>query len=289
MSRIYLTERDFELLYTLFKARYMVTPQIRQLFWHTAGPGSLVACQRRLQRLTRHGLIRRIEQPVRRGEGSKPYIYALDKAGAEILSREIGIDPTEIDWKPKPAEENLLFMQHLLHTNDFQIALTLACQKTRATLVSWTGETEIRSNEAYDRVVLAGAKGGSEEVAVIPDGTFVLAYRGRQPRFCLEIDEGTVSIVPGSRHSRGWTQKIRAYMEYYESGLYQKRYATDSLRVLTVTKSKARLAHMKQATEEAGGDYWFWFTTLEQVTAENVLTGKIWHQAASDKTYSLLE
>jgi hypothetical protein len=59
----------------LHTARYMTTPQIEALFWQRTGAGkwgSLKPCQRRLQQLTRHSLVRRIEQPVKRGEGSMP-------------------------------------------------------------------------------------------------------------------------------------------------------------------------------------------------------------------------
>ena len=41
---------------------------------------------------------------VKRGEGRKPYVYALDRRGAQALTSELGIDPGDIDWKPRSGE-----------------------------------------------------------------------------------------------------------------------------------------------------------------------------------------
>jgi len=49
---------------------------------------------------------------------------------------------------------------------------------------------------------------------------------------------------------------------YFRSPAFADRYkATKPFRVLTVTTSAERLANMKKATEEAGGQTWFWFST----------------------------
>jgi len=59
-------------------------------------------------------------------------------------------------------------------------------------------------------------------------------------------------------------------------------------RVLTVTTTQKRLEHLRQATEAAGGQNRFWFTTFDQVTPETVLTAPIWQVAGADKCYALL-
>lgn len=290
-KRIYLTERDLEILQAIGTARYMTAPQVEALFWcHLKGVtyGTKKACQRRLRLLTHHHLLRRIELPVKRGEGSKPYIYALDRRGAELLMQEVGIDPAVAEWRPRSREENYPFLQHLLDTTDFRIALLRACEARHVTLVSWTDEREIKSQEAYDHVELLGPLGGPQKVAVIPDASFVISRGDRQARYVLEIDRGTVTIAPTLWNRRGWIQKIKAYMEYYQSGLYEKRYQTTSMLVLTITTSQARLAQMKETTEEVGGDSRFLFTTFENAQADMLLTGEIWYRAAHAESYSLL-
>lgn len=286
-----LTLRDLEILQAICTARYMTAPQIEALFWRDAKGstyGAKKACQRRLRLLTYHGLLRRIELPVKRGEGTRPYIYAIDQLAANVLIEEVGIDPAVVEWRPRSSEENYPFLQHLLDTTDFRIALAQACKASKVTLVSWTDEREIKSQEAYDYVELLGPLGGAQKVAVVPDASFVISRGDRQARYVLETDRGTVSISPTLWNRRGWTQKIKAYMEYYQSGLYEKRYNTASMLVLTVTTSPARLVQMKEATEEAGGDSRFLFTTFENAQADTLLTGEIWYRAGREETYSLL-
>lgn len=286
-----LTLRDLEILQAIGTARYMTAPQIEALFWRDANGatyGKRKACQRRLRMFTHHQLVRRIEQPVKRAEGTKPYIYALGQVGAEILMQEVGMDPAVADWKPRSREENYPFLQHLLDTTELRIRLTLACEAHKVTLVSWTDEREIKSQEAYDSVSLAGPMGGTQKVAVIPDASFVIRMGDKQARYVLENDRGTVTIAPSLWNRRGWTQKIKAYMEYYQSGLYEKRYHTASMLVLTVTTSQARLEQMMRATEEAGGDSRFLFTTFTNAQADTLLTGEIWYRAGREGAYSLL-
>jgi hypothetical protein len=183
---IILTQRDIEIFSTLWSARYMNAPQIQRLFWRESRGGAfgqLKACQRRLRMLTQHQLLRRIDLPVRRGEAPPPYIYALDKAGAEVLSQEVGVSLDEIGWKPTDAEENDIFLKHLLATNEVRIALTLACEQHGYSLETWLDEKELRSEGMYDRVTLVDAQGGQERVAVIPDGFFVIKSERRLARF----------------------------------------------------------------------------------------------------------
>lgn len=289
---ISLTLRDMEILQALWTARYLTAVQLQALFWRESRGGQFgqtKACQRRLRQLTQHGLVRRIEQPVKRGEGPRPYIYALNKGGAELLGAELGIASDEVDWKPREAESNYPFLEHLLATNDFRIALTLACERQGFTLETWLDEKVLKSEEMREYVLLTSVAGAQQRVAVIPDGFFVLQAGQRRARCCVEIDRGMVTVAPTAAWQRGWTQKVRAYLEYQASGAYEKRYGSKNLWVLTVTTSERRLLHLKQATEEVGGDFRFWFTTFAQLTPETLLTAPIWHQAGNDQRHSLLE
>jgi len=289
---ITLTRRDLEIFATLWSTRYMNAPQIQRLFWRESRGGTfgqLKACQRRLRLLTQHKLLRRIDLPVRRGEAPPPYIYTLDKGGAEVLSQELGVSFEEINWRPTDAEENDIFLLHHLATNEVRIAITLACEQTGYTLDTWLDEKELRSEGMYDHVVLTGPQGREERIAVIPDGFFVLHSDKRIARFCLEVDRGTVTVQPTLLERRGWRQKITAYLAYEASGAYSQRYQSKTLWVLTVTTGERRLRHMKEVTEAVGGDHRFWFTTFEQLRPETILTEKIWYYAGSNEPHALLE
>src|SRR3954471_13813043 len=83
------TKRDILILYAVFVVRYMTTPQIWKLFFSHA---SMLVCNQRLKKLVDYGLLRVIEQAIKRGEGRKPYIYALTSLGGELLTYERGVD-----------------------------------------------------------------------------------------------------------------------------------------------------------------------------------------------------
>lgn len=299
-----LTKRDIQILETLHTARYMSTPQIQRLFWRDNRGGKydgLKACQYRLRQLTNEGLVRRIEIPVKMGEGRKPYIYALDQQAVYWLNYQLGIPEKEIEWKAKPREENYPFLEHLLATNDFRINLTIACEQTsEIELVEWEDENELR--RYHDKVTIENERGGKQKIEIVPDGFFILRMPDRELYFFVEIDRGTVTIEPSKWERRGWVQKIQAYQAYYHHRTetqdgqavspYQKRYNTMSFRVLTVTTSGLRQEHLVNATEAtASGQeaYRYWFTTFEQIN-DDLLTAPIWTVATktADGHQSLL-
>ena len=91
-----LTLRDMQILDALHRARYLATYQIQALFWtesHGGEHGLKKACERRMRMLHEADLVRRVEQPTKRGEGTKPFIYALSNKGATVLISELGVDP----------------------------------------------------------------------------------------------------------------------------------------------------------------------------------------------------
>ena len=65
---------------------------------------------------------------------------------------------------------------------------------------------------------------------------------------------------------------MRAYEIYVRTGRYFERYGTRSLRVLVVTTTHQRLANLQSTTEEVTNLPIFWFTTIDQVQPETMLT-----------------
>ena len=100
--------------------------------------------------------------------------------------------------------------------------------------------------------------------------------------FFLEADQGTMT------NSR-WSRKIKAYVQFRSSGLAQKHYGTKNFRLLTITTSQRRLHNLKQTSEGAGGNHYFWFTTKDQVDIwePEKLLGKVWEVATRKNTFSL--
>jgi len=252
------------------------------------------------------GLLRIIKQRVQRGEGDLPYIYALDRAGAILVSQQLGIDYASIDWKPKALEENYIFLQHLLETHNLRIAITVSAQKLGVELSSWLYENVLRSREWVDHVLLKDGKGKETRVSVIPDSFCVLETSRGMGYFPIEIDRGTVTLAR-------WRQKVQAYIEYHRSGEYQNRYHARNFRLLILTTSMPRLMNLKEQCEQvAPNDERFWFTTFDKVVTkvpipytrsgstktrisytwvynDDLLIAPLWYRSGSKELHHILE
>ena len=299
-----LTLRDLSLLEALFTARYLSTPQIQALFWQESKGGSewgrVKACQQRLKKLHAAGLLRRISPPVKKGV-NLPYIYALAQAGAKLVSSELGVELREIDWRPKAHEEHYPFMEHLLATTDFRIAISTAGPQVGVTLEEWLDEKVLRSAGNVDYVTIIGPDGGTLHSACIPDACFLLGRDGKRGLFMVETDLKTVTIAPSLWERRGWKNKCRSYVAWFQTEAYRNRYAGRMARVLTITSSQTRLEHLQRATEavfaelkqsgeETRAQSLFWFANFaDALVPEQVLTAPIWQVAGSDLPRRLIE
>lgn len=178
-------------------------------------------------------------------------------------------------------------MDHLLATNDVRIALVRAVESRDWAVEDWIDDATLRRHHK-EYVILVDPEGQSHKAAVVPDGYFVLRVREyRSPNF-LEVDLGTVVGQAAHWGRRDWARKIRVYTQYYDAGLFERRYRSRSMRVLTVTTTPARLATLKHATEEAGGDSRFWFTTFDALTPDAALTDPIWQVASLPEPQALV-
>jgi hypothetical protein len=90
----------------------------------------------------------------------------------------------------------------------------------------------------------------------------------------------------GTMTNKRFKEKVTAYIVYKTEGYYRQKFGTSSLRVLTVTTSNRRLRNLKQATEQAGGQSLFWFTTFEALSAEQI-TRPVWQVAGQSGTAGL--
>ena len=294
-----LMARDRQIIRAVYEFRALTTPQIERLFFPE---GSLATaevksdaplrllnhrCQHRLKLLFHHGYLHREERPQKRTEGSKPLVYYLDMMGAELLSRE---DEAELDWDPTEADVSSPFLEHLLLTNDLRIAVIVASRNLDVAVRAWIDDRALKSPHMKDYVTLTGSSGGTRQVAVVPDGYFLLNANRRSYHHFLEIDRGTVTAAYSKDGKRDWSHKVRAYNEYLASGKYEARYKTKTVRILTVTTGEKRMAHLKQITEATAGEtaFRFWFTTFDQISPETILTTPIWHIAGSDERRPLL-
>lgn len=259
-----LTARDRAVVGAVQAYRALRRDQVQALFFPSAR-----TCCRALARLYHHGFLERLRPLVQWGAGDRQMVYLVGRRGAALL-RAAGL---EVAWQPRDSRVSWVFLEHRLALNDVRVAVTLATVQQGLVLETWVDEVALKRAGAQDRVTVVTAEGGRRRVAIVPDGYFVLALPdGRRARFFLEVDRGTLS-------TQRWALKVRAYQAYVRSGRYQARYQARSLRVLVVTTSDRRLAHLKAATERAGGASLFWFTTFQRAAPEAILTRPIWRVA----------
>jgi len=269
-SGMILQPRDIDVMEAVYRFRVLSQAQIATLFF-----GSKATAQFRLEKLYDHQFLERKFLPVSLGDGRSPTLYVLDRKGAETLRTERGYD--EVKWFGTSKGLSADFLSHTMAINDVMVRVSLACRVHGFTLEKWQAENEVKAD--YDRVRVQSSQGKWEDVPVVPDSFFTIVAHQRRYPFVLELDRGTMTLAR-------FKNKIRAYVVYFQSGAYEKRYGVKSLRVLSVVSTKSqsggekRRDNLKAATEELTRERWFWFATLAELTPENILTIPIWHQAS---------
>lgn len=289
-----LTQRDLEIIQAVYEYRALTTPQIETLLFPPLTPGAVIGrkmkCRERLQKLFHHGYVWRGEIPTVWTEGKKPFVYRIDKRALEWLPNMLGVDSEEIDWKPSERTVSDSGLNHLLKTNDVRIALTVGEEQAGLRVTQWLDERQLKRAHANDKVMITDPQGQSKPAVIIPDGFFALMSRltKKTAYHFLEVDLKTETVQTDNTTYRDWTRKVKAYIAYYHSNLFEQRYQAKNFRVLTVTASLRRLQNLKKKTEEAGGQKLFWFTTFEQLTAETAYTAPIWYVASLEEPRSLV-
>ena len=291
-----LGRRDIDIVRAVWEYRALTTHQVEKLFFRpntrdAPRAGEAVPrrkinsrCQRRLQLLFQHGYLLRDEQPVKRSEGRKPLVYFLDRRGSELLAGH----GEHVDWAAGESDVQSPFLEHLLATNDVRIAVTLASEQQGYTLAKWLDDKTLKSRHVKQYVRIEADNGKSIRAAIVPDGYFRLSLPQGDAHYLLELDRGTVVGRSSHWERRDWRRKVLAYTEYIHSGMFEDRYNGRGARILTVVPSEARLRHLRDITEDAGGRRRFWFALADEVTAEAVLTEPIWRIASASGVHRLL-
>ncbi len=266
-----LTERDKEIILAVHIYRVLRQDQLEKLFGR-----SKTVMQRILVRLYQHGFLERKFLSIL--GWNSPTLYVLDKKGAELLRTEYGFD--ELVWYRTSTNLKPDFLEHTIVINDFRIAVTIAAKTAGYEVFRWLSEADLKAD--YDRVQIRNATGRMQSVSLIPDSYFVLKTPRGFAHFFLEVDRGTET-------TGRFKAKILAYIGYYESGAYEKRYASKAMRVLTVTSGAKRLQNLKTATEEAGGKRRFWFALSDDLTPDTIFSNPLWYIAGDGQQNALIE
>jgi len=169
-----LTERDRLVALACYEHRVLTTEQLRRLHF-----GSSRRARWRLERLFELRVLDRFRPPRERGQGSAPYHWLLDEAGAHVVAEALGVERSELRWRHQAAVAiaGSSKLSHQLEVNEFFTRLAEEASQAGGRLAAWWGE----------RRCLA-ALGGQ----AAPDGYGRLELPGQRPvSFLLELDRAT--------------------------------------------------------------------------------------------------
>ncbi len=172
----HLTERDRRIALDCYEHHVLRTDQLKRL--HFTG---LRTASARLGLLYELRVLDRIRPSAKRGEGTLPYHWILDEAGALIVADHKGIDPSQLHYTHADAlryatSRNLT---HHVQANEFFTRLATDANHARGALSEWYGVRTLAH-------LFAGT--------LLSDGYGVLNLPGRAPlHVLLELDRGTES------------------------------------------------------------------------------------------------
>lgn len=252
LQSMQLTARDLEILRCVAMHRFLRSSQVIAL----AG-GSAAPVLRRLQLLYHHGYLERPLAQIdyyHRGGGSQEMVYGLASRGAGRLRRDLNIPFSRMDWSGKNKRAGRLFLEHALMVSDIMVALELACRTTPGVRFITRDELALpaavqKTREPFHWHVNVSTR---HRVGVIPDAVFGLEYadlpEGRNRAwFFLEADRGTMPVLRQNLDQTSFFRKTLAYEATWTQNLHRTRLGLHRFRVLTVTSSTQRAAHLAEA------------------------------------------
>lgn len=196
-----------------------------------------------------------------------------------------------LGWQREPRWSQLA---HDLAVVDFRLEVENALSVTpHLTLEAWFPESEFRSQMDVVEFSYGEQTGKSKKgrKGVRPDGYFVVIDERRRARgepararFLLEMDFAT------HPHDRFGKYKLAAGLAYIRSQAYRDRFGSQSGRWLVICLKRGRMHNLKRLAEGLLGEdaNHFFFATLEDVLAEDCLTGPMWYQGGNAAPVSLL-
>ncbi len=219
----HLTERDRWIAKDCFEFRVLTSSQITRL--HFTGTRTAAA---RLNVLYRLRVLDRFRPSLPMGQGTAPYHWILDEAGALLVADHLNIERAKLGWQHSVAA-GVATSQKLAHhveVNEFFTRLAVEANACGGALSEWYGERTCHH-------LFAGI--------VVADGYGVLNLPGRAPMcFLVELDRASEP-----------TGRLRKKAEDYELHLYRSALRRRDPFVLVLVPSAARARSVSAAVAES--------------------------------------
>lgn len=186
-----LTRRDRQIALDCFEHRVLTSEQLRRLHFNGAR-----TARARLSALYEQRVLDRFRPAWRRGQGSTPYHWVLDEAGAHIAADELGLDRNQLRWRHSTslAIAASAKLAHQVQVNEYFARLAEEARRAGGALNEWYGERTTRT-------LLGGT--------VIPDGYGVLALPRHKPiHLLIELDTASEQLDRIAAKATGYARAI---------------------------------------------------------------------------------
>ncbi len=281
--RMVFTERDGEILRQIHVYRLLTREQVERLVFPPADlHGRFTRTDRartRLRLLYHHGYVDRIPMPVGNGAWSWRPVYRLARKGAQVIAAEQRVtEPNPHYWgkhddvQYRRTKASTQFLEHTLAINDVRIMVMRSAQAKGWTVEKWLSEHDLRAMAKSGGLSVTHGTERTMDSRAVPDAYFVLRAGDKCAHFFLEVDRATMSATR-------WQGRVRAFLDYVNSGRYEQQFGTYSLRILTVTTTRKRLGNLQGTTARVAGASFFWFAILSDATSQDMLLSPIWSRA----------
>jgi hypothetical protein len=280
-----LMPRDLEILEAVAGFGVIQSSQLERLL-----SGSPQRLRRRLKLLFNAGYLARPRSQVAAmiaGQGSAAMAYTLTRRGAALLSPESrGSSYTQ--------DGELSQLLHRLAITDFLVSMTVGCRESEhlefvpSHAVIALSPPETQAASIPDRwQVSVRHNGTSQSLYLRADGLFAVRHRELRAagkpsdkHFFLEIDKGTMPITRPALSQSSILRKLLAYGATFRAEIHKSRFAMANMRVLFVTETPERAAHMVDAyrthAAHAAPAGLFLFTDRQELRAAATILTATW-------------
>jgi len=287
-----LTPRDIEIIWAVYRFRFLTTDQIQLLTKST----SRSKLNDRLRALWGNDYLDRpeVQRQFFAYAEKRPTIHSLGNAGAEWLANNRGIHfPKSVDWRAK--NKNIKsgdFILHTLGVAETMLQIERDVEAVEGLRVIDRDEVWLCSPRYKPTAkkpfelptVLPWKDGGKVSRNTVPDRVFGIAEsRGDRPtrglQF-LEYDRCTESYAKASATQSSILQKLLGYADAHNRKLHEELYGYKRFRVLFVIEGGERRIENIIAVYQANVAQLipagaFLFTTVEKLKKEGFLA-PIW-------------
>ena len=268
VPKVELTDDDVAIIRAIYRHRFVRAADLYRLFQGRSAD----RLSRRLTLLYRAGYLDRPIAQIDRYHqgGSQSLVYGLDSAGARYLKEAHGTPIGATDWRSRNRSYNRENLDHTLAVSRFMIDLEILCRERSGFSLIPFEEILERAPEKTRRSPMPGRwpvniryGGARGTVYLAPDAIFGLRQRGTDGKskvayFFLEMDRGTMTIVPSERvresdaflHRSSILRKFVAYAESWRQGLHETHLNIRTPRMWTVTSSTGRARAIRRAASE---------------------------------------